>query len=420
MSSVGYGTLLNDSNDSSVSMSFVVYFRTMLDPLMRDTEVAKLHDWNIHPKPKQICESKIEDMQKKKKKLRGLAPITWTVSDLAKAGCLLTNPPQHTSFEDEQEMRRVYTLIYDVFRYKNVLNQALNDVSFFQIFPTLVHTVPQVWLLFYDLYHRSFKKRETKVAPLAGKLFDSVGMTYAENALWTQKVKLAAAVARLRIKHNALCLSELLPPHLKDEKVTEQAQNNPVTCWVNSVKVRDLNILCKDLEQTFSLKMVNDVKKIGKNSFKWDRHCPLIMAFHASMRPKLARSPFVRDHVLIVQGTYDNAKLKYSNFIFLKSGQITNHLKVSCRVFLTTSAMFYTGSLSIRPIARFQPNSTGNHRKPEYEKYFTELGMTNISIYSDRLIDTPADANYMEEVVAVFATPPNSYSAVIDPIDLVI
>lgn len=45
--------------------------------------------------------------------------------------------------------------------------------------------------------------------------------------------------------------------------------------------------------------------------------------------------------------------------------------------------------------------------------------MNNIIIYSDRLIDTPLDANYMEEVVAVFATPPNSYSAVSDPIDLV-
>lgn len=58
-------------------------------------------------------------------------------------------------------------------------------------------------------------------------------------------------------------------------------------------------------------------------------------------------------------------------------------------------------------------------RKTEYEDYFHELGMKNISIFSDRLIDCPADAGYMEEVVAVYATPPNSYSAVADPIDLV-
>lgn len=45
--------------------------------------------------------------------------------------------------------------------------------------------------------------------------------------------------------------------------------------------------------------------------------------------------------------------------------------------------------------------------------------MTNVSIFADRLVDVSPDANCMEEVVAVFATPPNSYSAVSDPIDLV-
>lgn len=102
----------------------------------------------------------------------------------------------------------------------------------------LVSTIPHVWLLFYDLYHRSFKQRETKYVATAATLFDSVGLTYADNALWTQKVRLAAAVARLRIKHNALSLGELLPPHLKNERVTEQAKNGPVTCWVNLKKVR--------------------------------------------------------------------------------------------------------------------------------------------------------------------------------------
>lgn len=59
------------------------------------------------------------------------------------------------------------------------------------------------------------------------------------------------------------------------------------------------------------------------------------------------------------------------------------------------------------------------YRKNEYEKYFKELGINNIAIFSDRFIDTPPDANCLEEVAAVFATPPNSYSAVADPIDLV-
>lgn len=41
---------------------------------------------------------------------------TWTGSDIAKAGCILTIPPRRLDFEDEGEMRRIYSLIYDVFR----------------------------------------------------------------------------------------------------------------------------------------------------------------------------------------------------------------------------------------------------------------------------------------------------------------
>jgi hypothetical protein len=41
---------------------------------------------------------------------------TWTVPDIAKAGLLLTALPPPVCFADEEEMRRVYALIYDVFR----------------------------------------------------------------------------------------------------------------------------------------------------------------------------------------------------------------------------------------------------------------------------------------------------------------
>lgn len=45
--------------------------------------------------------------------------------------------------------------------------------------------------------------------------------------------------------------------------------------------------------------------------------------------------------------------------------------------------------------------------------------MTNVSIYAEELMDVPSNANLLERVIAVFATPPNSYSALADPVDLV-
>lgn len=86
----------------------------MFNPVLTESN-AKLYEWNFVSKVKLIkCESTGEI---EKYNFDGPS-IIWTVGDIAKAGCLLSSPPIATTFDDEQEMRRVYTLIYDVFRCK--------------------------------------------------------------------------------------------------------------------------------------------------------------------------------------------------------------------------------------------------------------------------------------------------------------
>lgn len=88
----------------------------MLDPLLRD-EKPVLHHWNIIPKQKLLkCDTEGGILERQIRVYGRKTVITWTVCDIAKAGCLLSVPPIQTNFEDEQEMRRVYTLVYDVFR----------------------------------------------------------------------------------------------------------------------------------------------------------------------------------------------------------------------------------------------------------------------------------------------------------------
>lgn len=90
----------------------------MLEPILND-EKSLLHHWNIIPKQTLVkCETENELLEKNLSLGKSITAITWTVSDIAKAGCLLSVPPIPASFDDEQEMRTVYTLIYDVFRCK--------------------------------------------------------------------------------------------------------------------------------------------------------------------------------------------------------------------------------------------------------------------------------------------------------------
>lgn len=62
----------------------------------------------------------------------------WDLSDIAKAGMLLRKPKIPCSFENEHEMRRVYSLIYDVFRCKWAAPSLSRVVVVVPLVPSLV------------------------------------------------------------------------------------------------------------------------------------------------------------------------------------------------------------------------------------------------------------------------------------------
>jgi hypothetical protein len=47
------------------------------------------------------------------------------------------------------------------------------------------------------------------------------------------------------------------------------------------------------------------------------------------------------------------------------------------------------------------------------------MGVTNTEVRAERFLDVPSDSCLLESVVGVLATPPNTYSGVRNPVDLV-
>lgn len=47
------------------------------------------------------------------------------------------------------------------------------------------------------------------------------------------------------------------------------------------------------------------------------------------------------------------------------------------------------------------------------------LGVKNVRIYEENFCKIPLHSEILSNVISVFATPPNSYSGILDPIDLI-
>ncbi|CAG9090333.1 unnamed protein product [Plutella xylostella] len=198
----------------------------------------------------------------------------WDIAKVLKAGRLLCKPPLEVSFEDEQEMRVVYSLIYDVFRYKSILDQAINDIEFFGDFPQLLTHRNIVWLFVMELARRRWAARPKAEAARAGALLAEGGALFqlAEDSVWRQRVHFAAAIARIRIKNKAISLADLLPEHLREERISACVHKDSVTGWVNTFKATKLAALVRRLHELgFSY---SASRQLCAGEYRFDRVCP--------------------------------------------------------------------------------------------------------------------------------------------------
>lgn len=95
-----------------------------------------------------------------------------------------------------------------------------------------------VHLLLCRLNQRRFYSREPPCPGALRELWQRARMAEVEEALWGVRVKLAAALARLRIKSHALKLEHLLPLALRGRKDCKDQTTVPSTFWINTCKIR--------------------------------------------------------------------------------------------------------------------------------------------------------------------------------------
>lgn len=131
----------------------------------------------------------------------------WRVNDIVLAAKVLQNARPSPSYANEAEMRRVFGLVYDVLRYKNILNCALEDGGFWCENSALKQRERVVWLLLYDMQGRKFaRRRDGNALETRNRIFKTYGLKNIEDALLRAKTHLAASISRLRIGGSALSL----------------------------------------------------------------------------------------------------------------------------------------------------------------------------------------------------------------------
>ncbi|XP_068628056.1 uncharacterized protein [Battus philenor] len=365
----------------------------------------------------------------------------WDIGQVLKAGRLLFKPPMEVDFEDEQEMRYVYSLIYDVFRYKSILDQAIEDIDFFDDFSQFSEHRHVTWLFLMELARRKWSARKREELERTTKLLDEAGPPFKdiENAIWEQRVHFAAAIARIRIKNKAYTLADLLPPHLREECVSACVNKDTVTGWVNTFKAKKVPLLVKRLHElgyTYS-----SSRQLCAGEYRFDRVCPRFITLRPPDNVSIGQLDLVKNGVIVLQerefceGASTLCRALRANSLKGVVAQ-THASSPRCSAYLAAQlhelAAVVKASTPPAPatpeLGKLVVFGAGD-KVGSYVSSLRELGIeaseapqsgAPVYVLSEPVHgESPLVASALDGVVAALATPPNSYSAVTDPIDLV-
>lgn len=120
---------------------------------------------------------------------------------------------------------------------------------------------------------------------------------------------------------NYFSLSELLPPHLRDERVSASLHREVVTGWVNVFKSRYFIINARHYLRTSCITLyvfgrsiselvqrLNEMgysystsRQLGQNQFKFDRVCPKFISLRPAIRSDLIRSSLLSESIIVLQ-----------------------------------------------------------------------------------------------------------------------
>lgn len=156
---------------------------------------------------------------------------------------------------------------------------------------------------------------------------------------------------------------------------------------------------------------------LQKYYYKWDKLCPLFMSCIPEDRGRFAQTELIRDSQFIMQDrAFSLGPAVFSRLLhyYEVEGDVVQTHVSSPRSVAYLAALFHNNNR----VNRFIAFGAGG-RLPEYQAFLGRLAINNVRLFAEKFSDMPSDAPIFEKVVGIFVTPPNSYSGINDPIDLI-
>lgn len=156
--------------------------------------------------------------------------------------------------------------------------------------------------------------------------------------------------------------------------------------------------------------------KSHPKSFRMDKVCPnFFFLWYPKDKSEFSQDSLVRNEEIILQ----NKAFSVGPAIFAK---LLNYYEIAGDILqthiLSPHSTAYLASLLKRNrfVGKIRVFGAGQNFK-DYQAYFDKVGVNNIKLYEENFLGFTR--HILEKTVAVYCTPPSSFSSISDPIELI-
>uniref|UniRef100_A0A8C6JH22 Uncharacterized protein n=1 Tax=Melopsittacus undulatus TaxID=13146 RepID=A0A8C6JH22_MELUD len=282
--------------------------------------------------------------------------------------------PPVLAFKDVYSQRLSYELAFNALKYQDLLEEMLLDSC---IYPCHLivseHFCEEIFLIF--------------------------------------KTKLAAALARYRIKHDAPSIEYVLPETIR--KQHQRASALPLCVWINTFKISPEDVF-RDLKEKGFAK-VESVSDLDHYTYGVDQHCGDVLVFPSSLREELLNLDLFADSKLLLQDKSRSlavhaaqAQLNSGDDIIV--AHVDSHLTIAHLSVLTNHSMSTIFVCGVK----------SSEKEAELRNFFSHMECTNIQLLHEDFTEIGPIDQKLQKAKVILLLPQCSGLGAGDPIDFIL
>ncbi|XP_053831327.1 putative methyltransferase NSUN7 isoform X1 [Vidua macroura] len=310
------------------------------------------------------------------------------------------------AFKDEHSRRVSYELAFNALKYQDLLEEILLDSKVYPCYSIPDELTSLLVVMLYDLQDRKFKKRKMFAEEELVAEVQEIG-----HYLYRYKTKLAAALARCRIKYDALSIEYFVPETISKQE--QRTSSLPVCFWINTFKI-GLEDVIRDLEMKGFTK-VDSVSDFEHYTYAVDQHCHDVLVFPSSLREELLNLDLFAECKLLLQDKSRSLAVHSAQALLSEGGDIIiahigSHLTIAHMSVLTndsSSRIFVCGVKS-------------SAKEEELRNSFSHMGCKNIWLLHEDFTELQPTDSRLEKAKVILLLPQCSGLGAGNPMELIL